>query len=186
MTSPLVRARELRAAAKKLYEDTGLIDLLARHGEVTLIGSYVYDLMTWRDVDLCVAVDPVELSVAFEIGHEIAAIEGVGKLIFRNEHVLDTPGNPRGMIWCATVRDADGENWKVDLLIAEPSEVARVVAPGQRVMAELTEETRAAILEIKTAVGSGVAGTAVYDAVLHHGVRTVEEFRAHREARPKS
>ena len=177
------RATELRAAAAKLLEDTGLIDLLARHGTVTLTGSFVYDLMTWRDVDVCLATDPVEPAVAFEVGREIAALPGVHTMLFRNEHVLETPGIPHGMIWCATVRDPDGADWKVDLLIADPEEVARVVAPGERLVAELTEETRAAILEIKTAAGEEASGMRVYDAVLRHGVRTVEEWRAWREAR---
>jgi len=185
MDEPLSTARNLREEAERLLESTGIVRLLSRHGAVSATGSYLYDLMTWRDVDLCLALeDPGSLDVVFEIGRGLAALQGVGAMYYRNELVLETEGNPRAVFWCVEVRDEDGAEWKVDVLIAKPEEVARVLAPGRRLVEELTEESRASILEIKAALSREpgyrreFSGRDVYEAVLRHGVGSLEEWRA--------
>ena len=181
----IARAERLELVADRLLENTGLLDLLARYGLVTPTGSYVYGLMTRRDIDLCLALDPIELPVVFEIGREIAALPGVGSMLFRNEHVLETEGNPHAMFWRVTVRGPDEADWTVEVLIAAPDEVARVVAPGERLVSELTPESRAAILEIKSDPAYRVefGSRDVHEAVLHHGLGSVEELRAWWEGR---
>jgi hypothetical protein len=61
----------------------------------------------------------------------------------------------------------------VDLLVADPDEVERVVAPGRAVVAELTPERRAAILGLKLDPGyrREYGSREVHEAVLDHGVR---------------
>jgi hypothetical protein len=185
MDEPLSRARRLRREAERLLADTGMVRLLSRYGTVTPTGSYVYDLMTWRDVDLCLALDdPGGLERAFEIGRGLAALPGVGAMYFRNEFVLETEGNPSAVFWCVEARAEDGQDWKVDVLIADPEEVARVTSPGEGLLEELTEESRASILEIKAALSREPGyrrefrSEDVYEAVLRHGVASLDEWRA--------
>ena len=46
-------AAQLRAEARAVLVDSGLLDLLnARFGEAVVTGSAGYDLMVWRDIDI--------------------------------------------------------------------------------------------------------------------------------------
>ena len=65
MDAPHTRARRLRDDAERLLAVTGMVELLSRYGPVTPTGSFAYDLMTWRDIDLCLAVDRPETEPVF-------------------------------------------------------------------------------------------------------------------------
>ncbi|MBK8084483.1 MAG: hypothetical protein IPK28_12090 [Devosia sp.] len=46
-------AAELRAEARLLLVETGLLELFTRHfGQAVVTGSAGYDLMVWRDLDI--------------------------------------------------------------------------------------------------------------------------------------
>lgn len=176
-------ARDLGDRAGRLLDRTGLVAILSGYGEVGPTGSWRYGLMTRPEIDLCLAVPAPTASLAFEIGGRIADVEGVGSMLYRNELVLGTPGNPHGILWCVDLADEDGTGWKLDLLVADPGEVARVLRHGEELLARLDAETRAAILDLKRALcdpsrpGGAARSTDVYAAVLDHGVRNLDDWR---------
>ncbi len=179
---PELAAASLHAEAVELLRSTELLTLLGRYGDVYATGSYAYHLMTWRDIDLCVTTTDLGLATVFHLGRELAALPNVGSMYYRNEFVLQTPGNPSAIFWCVDFYPPQREPWKVEILLGGADEVARALEPGHRLQQALTRETHEAILRIK-----GVAcrrpeyrraygSQAIYRAVLEDGVRTIEEW----------
>jgi hypothetical protein len=172
-------AKELRREADLLLARTGLLEKLSRHGKVEVTGSYAFDVMTRRDLDVCVAMESLHVHPVFEVGRTLAELPGVGRLFYRNELVLKTAGNPVGVFWGFTLDD-----WPIEVLLAEPDEVRRVVDPLRELLAYVTEEQWRAIVRIKSALTGDPAyrrdfrSTDIYEAVVRDGVTDVAGFRA--------
>jgi predicted nucleotidyltransferase len=49
--------QRIKHAATNLLESTGILNILAQFGEVHIVGSYAFDLMTEPDIDLIVLTD---------------------------------------------------------------------------------------------------------------------------------
>ena len=184
MIDYVMQASNLKGEATKLLENLTLLDVLSRHGIIQLTGSYQYDLMTKRDIDICVGIEDPSLDVAFTMGREISLLPWVGSMYFRNEHVLQTPGNPLAMFWCVDVHPPGTEKWKVDILVATPGEVDRVVTAGASVLLGLDEEKRERILAIKGRLstakdyGKTIKSTDIYEAVMTGGVKDLAGWKA--------
>ena len=182
MIDPLLTASSLRKEADQVLQETGLLALLERYGTVSTTGSYSYDLMTWRDIDLCLALPTIETRSIFDLGREIAVLPGVGSMYYRNEFIMETPGNPRAVFWCVDFYLSSEIKWKVDILISTSEEVARVLQPGQGLKARLNHQKREAILQIKSVLcqrdcyRQEYGSRDVYDAVMEHEVKTIEEW----------
>jgi hypothetical protein len=176
------RAKDLRQEADLLLARTSLLEKLSHHGLVEVTGSYAYDLLTRRDLDICLTMKSVHVYPVFEVGRTLAEIEGVGKLAYRNELVLETEGNPVGVFWGLTL----GGNWPVEILLAESTEVRRIVDSLRDLLLEITEEQWLSILRIKSAL-TGHPGyrtefksTDIYEAVVREGVSDLDGWWARR------
>jgi hypothetical protein len=176
------QANELKREANDLLRESGLIGILEKYGAVHLTGSYSYDLMTWRDIDICLEVERVDLSPVFEIGREIASLPNVGAMYFRNEFILNTPGNPTGVFWCIDFVLPNDVQWKVDVLISTHDHVKPVLDQGAELTRRLTAPERERVLTVKGALSQRpeyrreFRSTDIYTAVLDHGVTSVDEW----------
>jgi hypothetical protein len=184
---PVTTASLLRAEAVALLDGTHLLETLRTYGEVHVTGSCSYDLMTWRDIDLCVGTQMLNIETIFRLGLALASLPHVGSMYYRNEFIMNTPGNPRAVFWCTDFYLPDSQRWKVDILLAEPEEVERILGYGRQLMQRLTGPARAIILEIKNVVcrrpgyRQEFGSREIYDAVLDHNVVTLEDWDAWRE-----
>lgn len=184
MADYIIRADLLKEEAGKLLEDLNLVEVLRHYGDVLLTGSHQYNLMTKRDIDICVSIENPSLDVAFALGRELSMLPWVSSMYFRNEYILQTPGNPLAMFWCVDVYPPASEKWKVDILIAMPIEVNRVVRAGAALLQGLDEEKRAHILKIKgqlsTTKDYGITfrSTDIYEAVMVGGVNDLAGWKA--------
>jgi len=178
---PLANAERLKKEADMLLLKTEVLNLLSEYGGVQLTGSYKYNLMTWPDIDICLEIKSLKREMVFEIGQRLSAIPNVGTMYFRDEFVLRTAGNPLAMFWCVEIFEGPTK-WKIDVLISNPEEVKRVISIGENIFRNLNEENRRTILEIKSQLSSSpdyrikFRSTDIYDAVLQHGVKNLEEW----------
>lgn len=194
------RQEELQAEAERVIADLDLLDVLARAGEVRLIGSSVTGLMVWRDLDLQVLSPGLSAAEAWEVVRPLAAHPRVYEVRFIDQSGAGSfSGDPRdGRYYFQVLYHADpGDDWKLDLsfwLSGDPREDE--VAYQEGLLLRLDPEARLAILWIKglwvespgrrdPAYGREVSSMDIYDAVLEHGVRTPEGFDAYLMARGK-
>ena len=61
------RSQEIREKAEKILRDSGLIEELAKYGEVHPIGSYRMDIMAWNDIDIDVRNDGMSLEKLYAL-----------------------------------------------------------------------------------------------------------------------
>ena len=166
----LERARALRVEARGFLDRHAVEPQLARGGAVQLVGSYVTDLMVWRDLDVCVAASDVGRPAAWRLVRPL--LDAADRV--RYEH-FDTPDDRRHYF----VLEIDG--WKLDV-----SMFAGAIPPGverfQRELLErLDDDLRVAILRLKELwhrrpeYPEIVGGYEIYRAALA-GARTPQEL----------
>lgn len=161
---------------------SGLQALLAKYGEVHLVGSYALRLMTWRDLDIHLVQERPDVKTFFDLGHEIAALLRPHRMHFRDESLVRTPGLPKGLYWGIYLGDERAGSWKIDVWSTDREEFDVVRRFSDQLSSRLDDESRNVILAIKAACWHHpqyrrrFTSADVYSAVLDRGVRDVDGF----------
>jgi hypothetical protein len=161
---------------------SGLQTMLGRHGFVHIVGSHALGLMTWRDLDIHVVREDLDVRVFFDLGGEIARLLKPHRMHFRDESTVGTPGLPREYYWGVYLGDERSGAWKIDIWQTNRQAFNVVRRFGDDLSARLNDANRAVILEIKAACWHhpqyrrGFTSADVYAAVLDRGVRDVPGF----------
>jgi hypothetical protein len=180
---PASQSEDILREADRLLE-SGLLALLGRYGEPHVIGSYSLRLMTWRDLDIHLVPDTLDVQAFFALGGELAALLEPHRMHFRDETVVGTPGLPEGLYWGVYLGDEKAGAWKIDVWATDREDFEPVRRFNDGIAARLTDDTRAAILAVKAACWRhpqyrrGFTSADVYAAVLDRGVRDVDAFWA--------
>jgi hypothetical protein len=172
----LARQADLQREAEAFVRELGLVELLGRAGRVVQLGSAVTGLMVWRDVDLGVDAPGLTSEAAWETLRSV-----LGRC--SSLHYEHDQEERRHYF----VMRIDG--WKVDVSLWFVGMPPGVEAFQDELPARLTEESRLAILRLKSVwhrlphYPDVVSAWEIYDAVLNHGVRTLDELDAFLAAR---
>lgn len=148
-------AAALRAEATELLDETGLTSLLStRFGECAVVGSYALDLMSWRDLDLCMPVEPEELRRFVEIlplVHRAFAAHGrtLFRAVFNDEHARPRGDYGSGYYWGLRAATPDGGDWKLDLWGWDGETYARKLGEVEALKRDLAGADRALVLALK-------------------------------------
>ncbi|HVG18512.1 MAG TPA: hypothetical protein VNI02_05620 [Blastocatellia bacterium] len=169
---------ELKTEADALILGCGLPELLAAYPRWFIGGSYSYDLMCWRDLDVYALDPPRDLKRCFEVGYELTSRLAAKKSYFTN----NVGGEPSGLYWGIRLGDARQGAWKLDIWFLDLSDYERHEAYSSGMRERLTTENRSIILAIKEAYWrrpsyrDTVTSDMIYRAVLDNGVKTVSDF----------
>src|SRR5689334_18757182 len=136
---------ELKKEADELVLQCGLAELLAVYPSWFIGGSYGYDLMCWRDLDIYVLDPAHDLKRCFEVGYELTWRLAAKKSFFTN-HV---GGEPSGLYWGIRLGDARQGAWKLDIWFLDQEGYQQHAAYSSRMSEKLTTESREIILTIK-------------------------------------
>lgn len=159
-------------------QECGLPELLAAYPRWFAGGSYNYELMCWRDLDLYVLDPHHDLKKCFEIGYELTQRLAAKKSRFTNNLGAD----PNGFYWGIKVGDERQGAWKIDLWFLDAAGYEQHLKYCNNLRVRLTPQTRTAILRIKEAYWrrreyrDTITSDLIYRAVLDHDVRTVLDF----------
>jgi hypothetical protein len=153
---------------------------------VIRLGSAVTGLMVWRDVDYGVDAAGAGAVEAWSAMRPLLETDRCVALRYENETGARNRWSPEDArhYFVARIEAESGAEWKVDASIWVAG-VPPCVEPFQASLLEgLTPEFRLATLRLKEAwhrqpvYPEIVSAFEIYEAVLHHGVRTVEELDA--------
>lgn len=169
---------ELKTEADLLILRCGLPGLLAVYPGWFIGGSYSYDLMCWRDLDVYVLDPERDLKRCFEIGYELTRRLPARKSRFTN----NVGGEPDGFYWGIKAGDERQWAWKLDVWFLDQAGYEQHADYSSGLREKLTTGNKAIILAIKEAYWrrpeyrDTVTSDLIYRAVLDHGVRTVSDF----------
>jgi len=172
---------DLKTDADLLIQRCGLRELLAAYSGWFIGGSYSYDLMCWRDLDVYVLDPGRDLKRCFEIGYELTERLGAFKARFTNNCGRVQEG-PDGFYWGIKLGDNRRGAWKLDLWFLDQTDYDEHAAYSSRLRERLTTESRSIILTIKEAFWRraefrvSITSDMIYRAVLDNDVKTVAEF----------
>jgi hypothetical protein len=171
------------ALLTELYESGIFTDL----GPLTVTGSFVSELMCWREVDVMVLVG-ADFSPhdAMQLMSRIVRFPGLIGFMFRDERAERSPtGEVRDERYHVPllIDRADGM-WCLDLSLWLHDPHQNVTAWHEWLRDCITDEQRAAVLKIKDvwyrrpSYPDQIGGLDVYTAVIEDGIRTPEQFRS--------
>lgn len=180
----------MQTEADEIVRLLDLDQLLAKIGRPIRVGSSALGLMVRRDIDItviCERLDRATLAAFGGIGaHLMQRTEYVGAVKFRNdtEHWNKEPEKyPNGLYLWLLVQMPDKSEWTVDIWLVDEPERQPDLAHLNTLLPRLSDATRATILKIKHDLMASadcnltkIPSVLVYEAVMDHGVRTLEEL----------
>src|SRR5262249_41518216 len=138
---------ELKTEADLLIKNCRLQELLVEYPGWFIGGSYSYDLMCWRDLDIYVLDPKHDLKRCFKVGYELTHRLAAKKSRFTN----NVGGEPSGFYWGIKLGDVLQGAWKLDVWILDAAGYERHAAYSADMREKLTAESRSIILAIKDA-----------------------------------
>lgn len=189
MTALLDAQTRLQAEADEIVRDLQLEQLLDSIGQPIRVGSSAMGLMVRRDIDItiiCPRLDPDTLKAFADIGaHLMQQTTSVASVRFRNDTGAwntEPAKYPDGLYLGLTVRAANEAIWTFDIWAVDQPERQPDLAHLKSLLPRITAAHREAILRIKQVLADRPKGTdaipsaLVYEAVVDHGIQTVEQF----------
>jgi hypothetical protein len=172
----LERQAALQREARRLLSDLRVEETLGAAGPTAVVGSYATGLMVWRDLDAVVDAPGLPTTAAFEL-----MLPLLGRC--RTARYVDDPGLRRHyFVLRVPWREV---TWKLDVSIFLAGVPSDIAAFQQEVRDNLKDETRLTVLTLKDAWKDDpaypevVGGFEICDAVLNHGVRSLDELDAY-------
>lgn len=169
---------ELKRQADLLIQECRLPELLAVYPGWFVGGSYSYDLMCWRDLDIYVLDPQHDLKRCFEVAYELTQRLAAKKSRFTN----NVGGEPNGFYWGIKLGDERQGAWKLDVWFLDSESYEQHADYSARMREKLTAETSSIILAIKEAYWrrpeyrDSVTSELIHRAVLENGVKDVSDF----------
>lgn len=178
MKDILETAKQMQEEAWSVIQDTEVINHWSSIGATTnLVGSLKTGLLiNNRDIDFHIYTNPFKLSDSFLAVSRIAENKRIKSVSYSN--LIEA--EDRCIEWHAYYEDQNGNSWQIDMIhILNTSPYAgHFENVAERISKVLTQETRGAILEIKSAISNDkkVMSIQIYRAVIEGGVRNLEAF----------
>jgi len=169
---------EFKKEADLLVLQCKLAELLSVYPSWFIGGSYSYDLMCWRDLDIYILDPTHDLKQCFEVGYELTRRLAAKKSFFTD----NVGGEPNGLYWGIRLGDVRQGAWKLDIWFLDGAGYEQHRAYSSSMSEKLTTENRMIILRIKeeywrqASYRDTVTSDMIYRAVLENGVRTVSDF----------
>ena len=167
-------AARFRGDADRLLRDFGVLDQLARYGEVVFVGSYRWDLMLRRDIDVNVINPDLDPELALDALTAFIRRGDFYNYTYRDSVRHALPWNPPSGYFLGFEGMFEGQQWSVEVWLKRAQEPDAYWI-GER----LTEESRRTILlfkRLRDTLNLPIYSYAIYEAVLLKGIADPEEF----------
>lgn len=171
----------LQEQANDVVLNLDLKNLLSKFGEFKLVGSIVFGLMTWRDIDIDLVLlsDPGD-EIYWEIVKTLFEKAGVKNLNLADNRKQDETDRPRSMYIGVKYEDILKNIWKIDIRLLGKEFVTTDAV--EELIKTATEEHRKTILTIKSKVHDNpkyhktFSSLDIYEAVIKQNVSDLNGF----------
>ena len=171
--------RRLQSEAAAVIIDLKLLDVLRNAGVPKLVGSLAAGLMVWRDIDCTVICERLDRSAVMTVASALLDHPRVRSVQIRDDTGdwnEDPATYPDGLFLGVDYRS--DEHWELDIWFVDEPERQPDLQHIEWLGRQLTDDTRAAILELKHHLHGtpDYSSHRIYRAVLDHGVTSLEDF----------
>ncbi len=167
----------LKIEIDELDKRIGLSDLLRKWGFLYVAGSYIYDLMAWRDFDLVLKVDELNNSNVYEIVSDIGKKISPDELrVIRNTERKESD-RPRGY-WIGIYIDL----WKIDLWEMDHQNAQKELEKNEKIKSLVKDTDKSVLIALKKQLTKDpdyhrkFSSVDVYYSYIYGNVRTTEGF----------
>lgn len=171
------KSKKFKRDADQLLEESKLLSILNKYGEVKLTGSYAYDLMMCGDIDIEVFGDFTREKAQSILNDLISNTKFTGYMFF-DWVKYEQPKWPKGYyIGFKQIMPGYKFQWKTDIWFMKENRNSAIEYHNR--LSNIDDETKGIILELKEYIKTSnwqADSTQIYDAVLDHGVKTTKEF----------
>ncbi len=172
---------QLKAEADQFLDDLGLGKLIKEYGDYKIDGSYAYDIMVWRDLDIVVDSSKMSLAKIHELISRINA--KFNPFWFMGKEDITEEGTTCFFIGFET-KILSGITWNFDIWFRDAAGVNKVLNYHNWLIGNLESYPviKERVLQIKTDVfrtkeyGSKFFSIDVYKAVIEDGVKSTEQY----------
>ena len=182
MNNLLALAARWKHEADDLLRDSHLDAILAECGELQYTGSYAYDVMLGADIDIYV-IQPSDKAkdTALVALHKLIEQNYWNGYLYYDFAAHSSSYHPEfpAAYYLGVKGDFGGHRWKVDVWFGEREMLNN--ENNAWIKDAMTDAHRETILRLKLARDEGIvqaSSHAMYDAVIRHGIKTVDQFTA--------
>ena len=178
MKDILTIANQMKKEAWSVIEETDIIKHWSSIGAtINLVGSLKTGLLiNNRDIDFHIYTNPFKLADSFLAMSKLAENKRIKAINYSN--LLEA--EDKCIEWHAFYDDQNGNSWQIDMIhiLNESPYAGYFENVAKRISMVLTEETREAILRIKSEIPDDrkVASIQIYQSVIESGIRNIEDF----------
>lgn len=143
-----------KEANRILYQD-GLDKIIRKYGDINYTGSYRLDLMACGDIDISMIMSEYKFSLDkfFQMGNEIAKLDGTTDMRFQNFFKITVEGLPKGFYWGIKYKsNASNRSWKIDLWAVDEDTILQNKLYIDKVIEQLNDENRRIIINTKYSI----------------------------------
>jgi len=182
MTSLELQDQQLRTEADDLLYRRGILNILRQFGNPHLSGSYSLQLMTWRDLDIYLEMEPLDSERFRDLGRQLGQELKPRKLSFTDHLNFPTTEALSGLYWGIRTDELSRGGWNLDVWGVTPAVCAERLAYCESLRSEISPQARLAILRIKNEIchlagyRKTITSRHVYEAVLLGQATSVEDF----------
>lgn len=182
---PLININlKLQDQARKLLDETGLINTLGKYGRVHVNGSFIYGTMVDRDIDIAVIVESesdITTSLRSQLVSDLLLIDSCIGMKLTDRKLSPKEGRARG-VWVSPQFEMDGL-WQLDIwIVSKDDPNSHIEDYLELKMKTINEEQRHLILEIKSYVlrnnlkQKGVSSVKIYEEVLSGRISSLTDW----------
>jgi len=161
----------------------GLEAIIKPYNEIVLSGSYVLDLMVWRDLDLFVDIQKIKQEDIYDIATDIFNQFKPTWLETKNTF-NETSGCPQGYFLGFETNIVENNLWNIDIWFTNNEHINQNQNYLNNIKNKLPDHLRTVIMDIKHHVcshplyGHQFFSIDLYDAVLNHKINSYTDFKA--------
>lgn len=190
MHSLLEKQKQLQIEAKRLLDQI-VVPVISSFGEVSIGGSYAYKLLGHPDLDIDIVTENLTKEMYVGLCAQIIALDCVSK--FKTADRITYPHTHSGVrpmgYWISPEIQFGNNVWTLDIWLQKPEWYTGNTVRYSDELKELDDESRITILLLKEelrnqnkyGVGKDFQSIDVYEGVLHHNVKTIDDLRLYKQ-----
>ncbi|MEK7595349.1 MAG: hypothetical protein AAB443_02015 [Patescibacteria group bacterium] len=169
----LTKSSNWKKEADKILNNSDLLKVLRKYGEVEFTGSYSYDLMLCPDVDMFLILDTLSKTNVKSIVDALIDQGFWNRIKYTN--FLEFPHTRyNNSFYIGLKADINGITWKMDIWLVSKDSVTDF--RENWVTDKLTNESKLTILNLKKNKKVDESSYDIYNAVLNHQIKTYKDF----------